>query len=59
MHYKFSLEPGSWMCTVANDFIPKAVAYNKYLWTGNEKFLESFGGKEAFGYTGDREYVHY
>lgn len=24
MHYDFSLEPGSWMCTEANDFISKA-----------------------------------
>lgn len=59
MHFEFSLEPGAWMCTEAKDFIKKAVAYNNFLWTGNEIFLEEFGGLSNFGYEGKRDYEWY
>ena len=59
MHYEFSLEPGSRMCTTDGDFTKKSAAYNKYLWTGNENFLAPFGGIGAFGFKGDRDYDWY
>ncbi len=59
MHFEFSLEPGSRMCTTDGDFTKKAAAFNKYIWTGNADFLADFGGLGAFGYKGDREATWY
>merc|ERR1712169_42685 len=51
MHFENSLAPGERMCTTERDFTNKAVAYNKFMWTGNTAFLEPFGGLSAFGAT--------
>ena len=55
MHYAKSVEDGSAQCGTAT-VTDKGIAFQKFIWTGNEDFLKPFGGIRNFGSTGNKTY---
>ena len=54
MHFPEAIEAGDAMCGGELVF-RKGVAFQKYIWTGNEEFLDEWGGVEAFGHVASKK----
>ena len=54
MHFPDAIEAGDAMCGGELVF-RKGVAFQKYMWTGNEEFLDEWGGVEAFGHVASKK----
>ena len=54
MHFPEAIIAGDAMC--GGDLVyEKGVSFQKFIWTGDESFLEDWGGVDAFGYAPSKE----